>query len=83
MNLDLCPVTLGCLQISRAQVSGEPDAKLEDNSGAKDSELSDEKLHDKEAAIRFEYADWQFHMFDVESFFQELHSQGRKTGSFS
>lgn len=55
------------------QAAGGPDAMLDEG---KDSLLSDE-LRAKEDAIKSEYADQEFHIFDVESFFQELVKEGR------
>ena len=50
--------------------------ELDDNSDAKTSFLSVE-LCAKENAIRSEYAGRGFHLFDVNSFFQELVKEGR------
>ena len=59
------------------QAAGGATAKLDDNS----SSLSDELLRTKEDAIKSEYADQEFHIFDVESFFQELVKEGRPAPS--
>jgi hypothetical protein len=60
------------------QVADELDAKLDDKS--EETSLSDE-LQDKENAIKSEYADREFHIFDVKSFFQELVKEGRPAPS--
>ena len=62
--------------------AGEPDARLDDgdSSEAKTS-LSDDELRAKENAIKSEYADRKFHIFDVKSFFQELVKEGRPAPS--
>ena len=48
----------------------------EDNSGVNTS-LSDEELHVEETTIISEYADRQFHLFNIKSFFPELVKEGR------
>ena len=61
--------------------AGEPDAELDDSSvEATASSLPDE-LRAKEKAIKSEYADREFHIFDVNSFFQELVKEGRPAPS--
>ena len=52
----------------------------EDNSEVKTS-LSDKELRAKERAITSEYADRQFQIFDVRSFFQELVKESRPAPS--
>ena len=64
------------------QGAEEPEAEnnLDDNSKAKTSLLSYE-LRVKEDAIKSEYADRKFHIFDVKSFFEELVKEGRPAPS--
>lgn len=59
--------------------AGEPDAEVDDNS-EREASLSD-KLSAKENAIKSEYADREFHIFDVKTFFQELVKEGRPAPS--
>lgn len=75
------PSHLDTSQDLEGQAADEPDldALLEDNSdseAAMTSLLPDE-LRAKMNAIFSEYADRQFHIFDVNSFFQELVKEGR------
>jgi hypothetical protein len=67
-------------QRPEGQIAAKPDTELEDSSGAKAS-LVDQELRAKEIAIKSEYADRRFHIFDVESFFQELVKEGRPAPS--
>jgi hypothetical protein len=69
-------------QTFEGQAAGEPHAKLNEKYEANTSSslLSDE-LRAKENAIKSEYADQEFHIFDVKSFFQELVKEGRPAPS--
>jgi hypothetical protein len=62
------------------QAAGELDAVLDNSSEAK-TYLSSDELCAKENAIRSEYADREFHIFDIKSFFQELVKEGRPAPS--
>ena len=70
------PNHLDTPQNLEGQAAGEPDA----NSEAAMTSLPDE-LRDKINAIISEYADREFHIFDVNSFFQELVKEGRPAPS--
>jgi len=59
------------------QAADEPDAELDGNSEA----AMPDGLLAKEDAIKSEYADREFHIFDVNSFFQELVKEGRPAPS--
>ena len=76
------PTHLDTPQNSEGQAAaGEVDAELDDNSEVvKTSSLTDE-LRAKEEAIKSEYADRKYHIYDVNSFFQELVKEGRPAPS--
>ena len=65
-----------------SQAADEPDAKLDDNSQAEATTSLSDELRAKEDAIKSEYADRKFHIFDVKSFFPRTR-QRRKTGAIS
>jgi len=76
------PSHLDTPQILEGQAAGESAAELGDDNSetATTSSLPDE-LRVKEEAIKSEYADREFHIFDVNSFFQELVKEGRPAPS--
>lgn len=77
----MLPSQLDTPQNLEGQAAGEPDAELDGNSEvAKTSILSDE-LRAKVKAIKSEYADRKFHIFDVNPFFEELVKEGRPAPS--
>jgi hypothetical protein len=75
------PGYLDTPQNSEGQAAGEAAGLGDDNSEtAMTSSLPDE-LHAKEEAIKSVYADREFHIFDVNFFFQELVKEGRPAPS--
>ena len=64
----------------RCQAAAEPDANVDDISRV-DTFLSDQELHAQEEAIKSEYTDREYQIFDIESFFQELVKEGRPAPS--
>ena len=60
------------------QSAVESDAKLDNSS---EGAITPDELRDKENAIVSEYADREFHIFGVSSFFQELVKEGRPAPS--
>lgn len=62
------------------QAAAKPDANVEDNSRA-NTFLSDQELHAQEEAIKSEYTDREYEIFDVKSFLQELVKEGRPAPS--
>ena len=86
-SFKLLPSHFDTPQSTEGQDADEPDAENLDDSDNSDAntplladELADE-LRIKENAIKFEYADRMFHIFDVKSFFEELVKEGRPVPS--
>ena len=75
------PSHLDTPQDSEVQAADEPNAELDGNSEAAATSLMPDGLLAKENAIKAEYADREFHIFDVNSFFQELVKEGRPAPS--
>jgi len=75
------PSHLDTPQNLEGQATDEPDAELDDNSEAAIASLLPDELLAKVNAIKSEYADREFNIFDVNSFFQELVKEGRPAPS--
>jgi hypothetical protein len=75
------PGYLDTPQDSEGQAAGEAAGLGDDNSETATTSSLPDELDAKEEAIKSEYADREFHIFDVNSFFQELVNEGRPAPS--